>query len=187
MLTGVGFIIEVIPSRVEEIEQGGEGPRKMAVRLAVEKAREVADRVGPDRVVLGVDTVVAVDDRILGKPADEADAIAMLLLLSDRTHLVYSGYALFAPGSEHTGIEESRVTMRPITGAEAAAYAATGEPLDKAGGYGIQGAANRFITDVEGSRNNVAGLPIEALMPVLAALGIQPEPVEGDAPARKDP
>ncbi len=77
--------------------------------------------------------------------------------------------------------------MRAITEAEAAAYSATGEPLDKAGGYGIQGEAIRFITDVDGSRSNVAGLPIEALMPVLEALGIKPAPVEGDAPARKDP
>lgn len=165
----------------------GEGPRAMAVRLASEKAREVAARVGPDRVVLGVDTVVAVDDRILGKPADEAEAVEMLLLLSGRTHLVYSGYSLVGRGGEHTGIEETRVTMRTISPAEAAAYSATGEPLDKAGAYGIQGEAIRFITFVDGSPGNVAGLPIEALMPVLEARGILPRPSEGDMAGDIDP
>ena len=187
MLSDAGFVFEVIPSEVEEIERPGEDPREMAVRLALEKARDVAGRVEPHRVVLGVDTVVAVDERILGKPADEAGAIEMLLLLSDRTHLVYSGYALVGPDGEHTGIEESSVTMRPIAPAEAAAYSATGEPLDKAGGYGIQGEAIRFITAVDGSRNNVAGLPIETLLPVMQALGIEPHPADADAAARKSP
>ena len=187
MLSAAGFVFEIVPSQVEELARPGEDPRDMAVRLALDKAIEVAGRVGPDRVVLGVDTVVAVGDQILGKPADEAAAVEMLLLLSDRAHLVYSGYALVRRGHEQTGAEATRVTMRTIARAEAAAYSATGEPLDKAGAYGIQGEAIRFITAVDGSRSNVAGLPIEALLPRLAAWDIHPERLDGDTAGRKDP
>ena len=165
----------------------------MVVRLAGQKAREVADRVGPNRWVLGVDTVVAIDDHILGKPTDEAHATQMLLQLSDRTHSVYSGFAVVGFGEEHTGIDETRVTMRSITLVEAAAYSATGEPLDKAGAYAIQGEAIRFITAGEGSRLNVAGLPLEhatlvewvgqpleTLLPLLADRGIRSGSVATD-------
>jgi septum formation protein len=187
MLSKAGFVFEIVPSRVAEIARPGEDPRDMAVRLGLDKAREVSGRVGPDRVVLGVDTVVAVGQHTLGKPADEAEAIRMLLLLSGRTHLVYSGYALVGRGFEQTGLERTRVTMRSISQEEAEAYSATGEPLDKAGGYGIQGEAIKFITAVDGSRSNVAGLPIEALVPRLASWDINPERIDGDAPGRKDP
>lgn len=187
MLSEAGFVFEVVPSQVEEIARPGEDPRDMAIRLALDKAVEVAARVGPDGVVLGVDTVVSVGEVVLGKPTDEADAVRMLLLLSGRTHLVHSGYALVGRGLTETGLEETLVTMRSISPAEAAAYSATGEPLDKAGGYGIQGEAIRFITAVDGSRSNVAGLPIEALLPRLAARAIKPERLEGDAAEPKGP
>jgi septum formation protein len=184
MLSDAGFGFEVVPSHVEEIAGPGEDPRDLAVRLALEKAREVAGRLGPDRVVLGVDTVVAIGEHILGKPVDEAEAVRMLLMLSGRTHQVFSGYALVGQGGFETGLDETRVTMRSIPPAEAAAYTATGEPLDKAGAYGIQGGAIRFITAVEGSPSNVAGLPIEALLPRLAGWGIKPERADGDADHR---
>lgn len=172
ILSEAGIAFEPVPPRAEEIRLPGETPAELVVRLAGQKAREVADRVGPDRWVLGVDTVVAIDDHILGKPTDEAHATQMLLRLSGRTHSVYSGFAIVGFGEEHTGVDETRVTMRPITLVEAAAYSATGEPLDKAGAYAIQGAAIEFITSVVGSRRNVAGLPLEALVPLLAARGI---------------
>jgi septum formation protein len=178
ILTEAGIGFEVVPPQVEEAGMPGETPAAMAVRLAGEKADEVAARVGPDRWVLGIDTVVAIDDEILGKPSDEADAIRMLLRLSGRTHCVYSGFAIVGLGRDQTGVEETRVTMRLIAPAEATAYSATGEPLDKAGAYAIQGAAVRFITAVEGSRRNVAGLPLEALLPLLADRGIEPQPAE---------
>lgn len=173
ILSEAGIAFELVPPQVEEIGLPGETPADMVVRLAGQKAREVADRVGPNRWVLGVDTVVAIDDHILGKPTDEAHATQMLLQLSDRTHSVYSGFAVVGFGEEHTGIDETRVTMRSITLVEAAAYSATGEPLDKAGAYAIQGEAIRFITAVEGSRLNVAGLPLETLLPLLADRGIR--------------
>jgi septum formation protein len=172
MLSEAGFTFEVVPPQVEEFELPGETPSELVVRLAGEKAREVADRVGPHRWVLGVDTVVAIDGRILGKPVDEVHATEMLLQLSGRTHMVYSGFAITGFGEDQTGFEVTLVTMRSITPAEAAVYSATGEPLDKAGGYAIQGRAIEFISMVEGSRRNVAGLPLEALLPVFAPRGI---------------
>jgi septum formation protein len=187
ILTEAGIGFEVVPPQVEEAGQPGETPAAMAVRLATEKSREVAARVGPDRWVLGVDTVVAIDDEILGKPFDEAEAIRMLLRLSGRTHCVYSGFAIVGFGQDQTGVEETRVTMRSIASAEATAYSATGEPLDKAGAYAIQGAGIRFITSVVGSRRNVAGLPLETLLPLLADRGIDPQPAERGASHPIDP
>ena len=187
ILTRAGIAFEIVPPRIEETALPGEGPQAMAVRLAAEKASDVATRIGPDRWVLGVDTVVAIDDCILGKPADQVEAIQMLLQLSDRTHRVHSGYAIAGFGQTHTGVEETRVTMRSITPQEAAAYSATGEPLDKAGAYAIQGEAIRFITSVEGSRFNVAGLPLETLLPLLADRGINPESAESGMSGAIDP
>ena len=187
ILAEVGFDFEVVPSQVEEVGRPGETPTEMAVRLAGEKAGEVAKRVGPDRWVLGVDTVVAIDDHILGKPADETEAAEMLLRLSGRTHLVFSGYAIVGFGDQRSGVEESSVTLRSIDREEAVAYAATGEPLDKAGSYAIQGEGIRFITSVQGSRRNVAGLPLEALQPLLRERGIAPGRADHDTLGLVDP
>lgn len=146
----------------------------MAIRLAHHKAEEVYRRT-PTACVLGVDTVVSVDGEMLGKPRDAADADAMLQRLSGRSHKVYSGYAVLSAAGEHRGVEATGVTMRAILPEERARYVATGEAIDKAGAYAIQGEAAKFITAVEGSRRNVMGLPIEALIPVLEAFGIRPE------------
>lgn len=173
ILTAAGIGFEAVSPLVDETDLPGEAPSAMVVRLATEKACEVANRVGPNRWVLGVDTVVAIDDRVLGKPVRADRAIEMLLWLSARTHTVFSGFAIVGFGEEQTGVVETRVTMHPITRKEAAAYAATGEPLDKAGAYAIQGDGVRFIASVEGSRHNVAGFPLEALLPVLGQLGIR--------------
>ena len=172
ILSQAGVLHEVVPPRGDEIAQPGELPAEMAVRLARQKAQEVASRVGEQRWVLGVDTVVAVDEQTLGKPVDQQDAVRMLLQLSGRTHSVFSGYALIGFRQEHVGSVETKVTMREIMPDEAAAYAASGEPLDKAGAYAIQESAGRFITSVDGSRFNVAGLPLEVLLPVLVDLGL---------------
>ncbi|MGZ5385543.1 MAG: Maf family protein [Acidimicrobiia bacterium] len=187
LLANAGFLFEIVRPHVEEIPLPGEAPLETAVRLALAKARDVTARVGPNRLVVGVDTVVSIGDRILGKPLDQQDATEMLLQLSDRTHTVYSGYAIVGFGDELTGVDGTRVTMRSISRAEAAAYSATGEPLDKAGAYAIQGGANRFITAVDGSRSNVMGLPLEAFVPLLAARGIESERPAGDTSGRKDP
>jgi len=187
LLAAAGVVFEVVPPRLEEVGLPGELPAEMATRLARQKAHEVAARVEPDRVVLGVDTVVAVGHRVLGKPVDEAEAVEMLLQLSGRTHQVFSGFAIVGPGEEQTGVDETRVTMRSISPDEATAYSATGEPLDKAGAYAIQGGAMRFITSVVGSSTNVMGLPLGVLLPFLAIRGIIPRTGENDAFGVIDP
>ncbi len=138
----------------------------MVVRLARDKALAVGADSGT--VVLGADTTVVLDGLILGKPADEAGAAEMLLSIAGRTHVVISGWALVLDGRViEDGFETTLVSMRKVEPEEAADYAASGEPLDKAGAYALQGAGARFVGGVAGSRSNVVGLP---LRPVIAAL-----------------
>jgi len=117
-----------------------------------------------------------IDRVLLGKPRDRAEAVEMLLRLAGRTHRVLTGFALVVAGlaREESGVEESLVRMHAVDRATAESYAATGEPLDKAGAYAAQGAGGRFVAEIRGSRTNVIGLPLEALAPRLAALGVAP-------------
>jgi septum formation protein len=163
---------EVIPPDVDEREQPGEPPAAMAVRLAREKALAVARRLGAGtpRWVLGADTIVVLEDRVLGKPADAADARRMLGRLTGRWHRVVTGVAVVHSGSERswTLAVTSEVRMRAASPEEIEAYVATGEPLDKAGSYGIQGeGGRRFVSRVEGSESNVMGLPVEQTLDLL--------------------
>ncbi len=147
-------------------------PWETAEGLALNKARAVAGRFFED-VVIGADTVVAYEDegwRQLAKPAGEADARRMLRTLSDREHIVVTGIAVIAPGFLEAASDTTRVRFREMSDAEIAAYVATGEPMDKAGGYAIQGGASRFVADVQGSISNVVGLPLETLAPILDRL-----------------
>lgn len=164
LLTNAGFTFEVIPSRASEEHDGTEPPAELVKRLALEKAREVAGRVSDDKraVVLGADTVVVLGGDILGKPASEDDARRMLALLSGREHEVTSGVALVQANGQRSvaETETTRVVFRKLTEEEIAAYVATGEPMDKAGAYAIQGHASRFVTRIEGSYFNVMGLPV---------------------------
>jgi septum formation protein len=168
--TGVAF--EVIPADIPEERRKDEGPRDFALRLAAEKARAVATRVGPTpgRRVLGADTIVVVDDLILGKPTDEADAERMLSLLTGRSHDVITAIALTstdAPGTETRAVC-SQVRMHAATAAEIRDYVALGESLDKAGAYALQGEGRRFVASVDGSETNVIGLPVEETLALLA-------------------
>lgn len=161
---GVEFGIRV--PDVDERPVDGEDPDRMVVRLAREKA--LAVEVGTEAVVLGADTTVVLDGVILGKPSDEAGAAEMLLSIAGRTHVVVSGWALVRNRRVlEDGFETTLVSMRIIDPEEATAYAASGEPLDKAGAYALQGAGSRFVAGIAGSRSNVVGLP---LRPVVAAL-----------------
>lgn len=144
----------------------GESPIHMALRLAREKALAVADRLGaePPRWVLAADTIVVLDADVLGKPDDAAHAKRMLRRLTGRQHRVVSGVAVVRTGLDHVWplAVTSEVTMRAASDDEIDAYVATGEPLDKAGSYGIQGeGGRRFVTFVQGSETNVMGLPID--------------------------
>jgi septum formation protein len=168
LLTLAGFRPLVLPSRVPEGRRRGEGPKAMVLRLAREKAAEVARRLaerGPGAgLVLAADTTVALGGRILEKPADAKAALGMLRSLSGRSHTVHTGVCLLAlgdpPREAAAFVEDTRVHFRDLDPAEMAEYVASGDPLDKAGGYGIQGAAGAFVRRIEGDYCNVVGLPL---------------------------
>ncbi len=164
VLRHAGFDFEVIPSSIEESHLSGESPAALVERLARLKAQDVAAKLGPrdDALVLGADTVVVVDDALLGKPQSPPEAATMLEKLSGRGHEVITGVALVQPGRPGLAVahEVTRVFFRPLTEKEIADYVASGEPLDKAGAYAIQGRAGRFVTRVEGCYFNVVGLPV---------------------------
>lgn len=176
MLSMAGYRFEVATPNVDESAHDGEAAEDYVIRIAAAKAQVVAAAHQQGTVVLGCDTSVVLDGQILGKPIDEADAARMLLSLAGQTHTVYTGYALAGAGEEwaETGVDAARVTMHAVTAEEAAAYAASGEPLDKAGAYALQGEGKGFVENVEGLRSTVIGLPLEPIIDVLFRHGIQP-------------
>jgi len=159
LLRNAGIAFEVQPAHIPEDPLPGENAKDCAERLAREKALAVA-RQRPKDAVLGADTVVVIDDQILGKPVDAADAARMLRLLAEREHQVITGVCLVLGDRESVGSETTSVTMTRISEDEIADYVATGEPMDKAGAYAIQGIASRWIPRIEGDYSNVVGLPI---------------------------
>jgi len=163
LLAQLGVPHEVLVVEVDETPLPGEEPAALARRLARAKAIAGRMRAGGARPVLGSDTVVAVDARIFGKPRDRDDALAMLAALSGREHRVLTAVALALPdaaGTTSEALSETRVRMRSIAPAEAAAYWATGEPAGKAGAYAIQGLGAVFIEQIRGSYSGVMGLPL---------------------------
>ena len=161
-------------SEVPEEHIAGEPARDYALRMACDKASAVSSRF-PDAIVVGADTIVVCENQILEKPADAADARRMLAMLSSRTHTVVTAFAL-AHGEKilERAPVESRVTFRKLSEAEIDTYVATDEPFDKAGAYGIQGVGGSFIAHVEGSRDNVMGLPVEHVVAALARHDVRP-------------
>jgi septum formation protein len=165
LLRNAGISLVVQPADIDETPRAGELPRDYAERLAREKALAVW-RLRPQDVVLGADTIVVVDEMILGKPADAADAARMLRLLSGRVHRVITGVCVVdavAAGQlpvVRTTSETTLVTMNELSDEEIRDYIATGEPMDKAGAYAIQGMASRWIPRIEGDYSNVVGLPV---------------------------
>jgi septum formation protein len=159
LLRNAGIAFEVQPADIPEDPLPGEPAKSCAERLAREKALAVA-RLRPGDAVLGADTVVVIDDQILGKPADASDAVHMLRMLSGRTHQVITGVCLLASGNCSVASETTAVTMSAIPTAEINRYVATGEPMDKAGAYAIQGIASRWIPRIEGDYSTVVGLPV---------------------------
>jgi septum formation protein len=166
----VDFVVEA--SAVDETLEAGPLAEAVA-RLALRKARAVAAR-HPAAVILGADTIVVVDDDALGKPAGAEEASAMLRRLRGRAHEVLTGVALveMASGREATETVTSRVTMKAYGDAEITAYVASGEPLDKAGAYAIQGAGGTLVAGYDGSWSNIVGLPLETTAALLRAFGI---------------
>ncbi len=164
---------DVVAADVDESIRPGESAPEHVKRLALEKARTVAARTG-DATVISADTVVVLDGDILGKPSDAGEAGRMLRRLSGRTHTVLTAFCILdaATGERVLKVVESRVTMKAIGERELDEYIATGESLDKAGAYAIQGAASRFVERVEGSYTNVVGLPMDELEDELRAMGL---------------
>src|SRR5580704_8220580 len=168
LLRNAAIAFTVQPANIDETPLAGESPRNYAERLAREKALTIA-KTCPQDLVLGADTIVVVDETILGKPRDADDAARMLRLLSGRTHEVITAVCIATPVRSElrtdnrqltTESESTRVTMTEISDDEIRSYIATGEPLDKAGAYAIQGIASRWIPRIEGDYSNVVGLPV---------------------------
>ena len=161
LLRQLGFSFTVIPSRLEETNQRGMEARGHATYYAKEKAREVAQRY-PEQWVLAADTIVVVAEEILGKPVNVTEATAMLSRLSGRSHHVITGVCLLHAqcGVKESQAVETEVFMRRLDTADIEGYIATGEPMDKAGAYGIQGIGGCLVQRIEGSYSNVVGLPL---------------------------
>jgi septum formation protein len=173
LLRAAGFAFVVRPASIDESATPDESAAALVQRLAAAKAAAVAT-ADPLDVVIGADTVVVLDGRILGKPRDDGDATAMLERLSGRGHEVLTGVAVRQGGRAIVSVEETRVYFAPLRADEIAWYVASGEPRDKAGAYGIQGLASRFVERIEGSHANVVGLPVAAVQRALKSLGIAP-------------
>ena len=176
LLRNAGIRFSIDPAHVPEEPLSHENPLSYAQRLARDKAWAVAVR-HPDSVILGADTVVVVDEHLLEKPRDQADAARMLRLLSGRTHQVITGICVVAPEFQGSEAEVTEVTFSRLSDSEIADYIASGEPMDKAGAYAIQGMASRWAKRIEGCYFNVVGLPVprvyRALMAAEAATGMK--------------
>lgn len=170
LLALVSDDVTVDPAEVDESPVAGESPVDYVLRLATDKATAVARR-HPERTVLGADTTVALDGRMLSKPVDASQAAAMLASLSGRSHEVFTGICVTGPGFRRSRVVRTVVTFRPLRSAEIDAYVASGEPFDKAGGYGIQGAAAAFVRHLDGSWTNVVGLPLAEVDELLGLSG----------------
>jgi septum formation protein len=167
ILEQLGLPFEVVAPRYDEHDDAGLAPSELVRAHAAGKARSVAGEAG-ERPVLGVDTAVVIDGRVLGKPEDEADAAEMLETLSAREHVVVSGLCLLTPGWEAIDHEETLVSFRELTPRDIAAYVRSGEWRGRAGGYAIQGRGAALVAQVEGDYLNVVGLPAALLVRLLA-------------------
>jgi septum formation protein len=170
LLRAAGISFEVQLASITEDPLPGEDAKSCAERLAREKAIAIAKQ-RPNDTVLGADTVVVIDNQNLGKPNDATDAIRMLRLLSGRTHQVITGVCLAFRGQTLVKSETTSVTVSEISNSEIASYVATGEPMDKAGAYAIQGMAARWIPRIEGDYSNVVGLPVALVYRMLREAG----------------
>lgn len=175
LLEQIGLEFSVIPSGVAETIKPAEPPGDLVIRLSLDKARDIAGRSDISaRWIIGSDTVVVCNGQILGKPADHQEAAAMLRRLSGTSHHVVSGYAVIDRRQqiERTEAVTTKVHFRQLTDTEIARYITTGEPVDKAGAYAIQGIAACFVSGIEGSYTNVVGLPLCRLTLTLKELGV---------------
>jgi septum formation protein len=170
LLSAAGYVFEIDPAATDESVRAGEAAADYALRVARDKARVVRAR-RPAALVIAADTIVVVDGDILGKPRDRADAAAMLRRLSGRGHEVLTAVVVASGQNEVAHVESTQVRFAPLSPVEVAWYAATDEPLDKAGAYAVQGLASRFVTGIAGSYSNVVGLPVSVVHKLLRDIG----------------
>jgi len=170
LLSQIGIAHEVRPADIDESVWPDEDPVSHSERLARDKAHTLALQY-PDAIVIGSDTIVVIDGAILGKPTSTDDAVAMLERLSGREHTVYTSVAVAHEGRTLSGVEAVQVTFRPVSRALAEAYVATGEPMDKAGAYGIQGYGATLVERIRGDYFAVMGLPLGRLVGLIRELG----------------
>ena len=163
LLKQIGLTFDIMPSHIDEVLRGS-SPAENVMGLAMDKAKDIYDQLtargGTDLLVIGADTVVALEQEILGKPKDEADALRMLTFLQGHTHQVYTGVCLMTSNGAQTFYGKTDVTMYPATEEQLKAYIASSEPMDKAGSYAIQGLGTVFVQGIHGDYNNVVGLPV---------------------------
>ncbi len=172
LLSMLELDFEIVPSDIDETYRKGEGPEEHVKRLALEKAQAVMEK-GYNGLILGADTVVVLDGKVMGKPKDKMGAFGMLKRLAGRIHMVYSGLALYEPKEDIEIVEYAKtmVKLSPLKNHEAEAYLKTREPMDKAGSYGIQGIGGSLVEEVKGCYFNVVGLPLSLLRKMLNGLG----------------
>ena len=151
--------LTIRPAKGPERATPGAGPEQTVRELSLHKAQEVAQTCAPEDIIIAADTIVYLDGAILGKPRDHDDAVRMLTALSGREHIVYTGVAVLRGGELRQAAERTAVRFRPLTSGEIERYIATGEPMDKAGAYGVQGLGMRFVCGIEGDFYSVMGLP----------------------------
>jgi septum formation protein len=173
ILESAGIPFERRATEIDESPLPGESPEACVIRLAEQKARQAARDISGEAILVGADTLVVLDGEVMGKPANEDEARQMLRSLSARTHRVITGVvALRLPdGPTLRAAETTHVTFAPLTDREIEDYIATGEPMDKAGAYGIQERAGRFVTRIDGCYFNVVGLPLARVYAILRELG----------------
>jgi len=175
LLASIGLEFDVVPSNIPEVRGEDESPEEYVARLSREKAAAIA-REHPSRWIIAADTTVLLGDQMLEKPLDDEDAKRMLATIAGRTHIVYTGVTLQNIERQHheTRVATSEVRMLPLDARDVAWYVATGEPLDKAGAYAVQGIGAMFIDSIHGSYTNVVGLPLATLFQMLRKAGLDP-------------
>jgi len=185
LLHQIGVAHRVVPAQIDERRLGDESVEACVRRLAEHKARHVQRLSAATEPVLGADTAVVLDDQMLGKPADQADGLAMLERLSGRTHTVVSAVTVVAGAAIHSALSRTEVRFRALTAAERQAYWDSGEPRDKAGAYAIQGLGAIFVEQLRGSYSGVMGLPLFETASLLARVGVPVLPAHAQSGARQ--
>jgi nucleoside triphosphate pyrophosphatase len=174
LLAALGIEFEIMRPLSQETLLENESPAEFALRISAEKACSVSTNLEDGYIVIGADTIVVVDGEVLGKPSDTRDAASMLRKLSGKEHHVYTAFSIVRPKYEilHSQIVDTKVLVKTLAASEIEGYIKTGEPMDKAGAYGIQGIGSFMVTGIKGSYTNVVGLPVAELLEALKKLDI---------------